>query len=170
MTTIRTTALALILTAGLTGCASDGNLFSGLSTGSVTPTPVAAAASEAKFSPACVSLAGQIDGLRKEGTVERLEKAAAGKGDNVQVKRTALSKQTDLNKANADFQAKCGPALPRTAMVAPATPPPPPAAAVAKKVASATTAAVTAKPAKPATPPQAKDAAEAVTQAVPKAQ
>lgn len=168
MTTIRTTAIALILTAGLTGCASDGNLFSGLSTGSVTtPTPVAAAPAEAKFSPACVSLAGQIDNLRKEGTVERLEKASAGKGDNVQVKRTALSKQTDLNKANADFQTRCGPALPKTAMVAPATPPPPPSATVAKKVASATAAAVTAKP---ATPPQAKDAAEAVTQAVPKAQ
>ena len=156
----RASVLAATLGLALAGCSSDGSgLFSTgslNSTAAVVPAPKAA---EPKFSQACVSMANQIEGLRKEGTVDRLEKAAAGKSENVQVKRASLSKQADLNRANADFVAKCGPALPRTAVVAPT--PATPVATVAdtakKKVASAAKTAA----AKPATPPQAKDAADA---------
>ena len=111
--------IALATFAG--GCANDG---SGLATASVAPDKVAQAP---KVDPVCVSLASQIDTLRKEGAVERLEKAAAGKTTSVQVKRTSLAKQAELNKANADFQAKCGPQIPRaqTAQVTPAVAPAP---------------------------------------------
>lgn len=140
-------AVAVLLGA----CASDGN--SPFSTASVVPAEVATPA-KAKTDPACVTLASQIDGLRKEGTIERLEKVAAGKGDNVQVKRTALAKQAELNKANAEFQAKCAPKIPasqdaKAPMAAPtvtaAVAAPAAAAAVAKApVAKAVTKAVAA--------------------------
>jgi len=97
----------LALAAVTAGCA-DGNNF--LSTASVAPVKVAVAP---KIDPACVALSNQIDTLRSEGSVERLEKAAAGKTSSVQVKRTALAKQAELNKANADFQMKCGPLIPK---------------------------------------------------------
>lgn len=160
-------ASALALSAlGLAGCSGDSptSLFSGLSTGSVVPAAEASPMpAQPKFSQACVGLATQIQTLRGDTTIERLEKVAAGKGDNVQVKRTAIGKQAELNKANADFQSKCGPAVPKTVAAAPAAPATP-VAEVAKKVVK--TAA-----AKPVTPPQAKDVTEAAAaQAVPKAQ
>ncbi len=160
-------ASAFVLTTlGLSGCSGDSptSLFSGLSTGSVTPAAEAAPVpAQPKFSQACVSLATQIQTLRGDGSIDRLEKVAAGKGENVQVKRTAIGKQAELNKANADFQAKCGPAVPKTVAAAAATETPA-VAETAKKM-------VKAAAAKPATPPQAKDvAAAAVAQAVPKAQ
>ena len=76
-----------------------------------------------KVDPACVSLANQIDTLRKDGTVEKLEKASTGKTANVHVKRAALAKQAELNRANADFQTRCGPSLPKaqSAQAAPVT-------------------------------------------------
>jgi hypothetical protein len=103
------------------GCS---NSATPLSTASVAPDKVAAAP---RIDPACATLASQIDNLRADGTVERLEKAADGKSSSVQVKRASLAKQAELNKANADFQAKCGPAIPRaqTATVAPAIVTPP---------------------------------------------
>ncbi len=88
------------------GCSGNGDL--GI-TSSVTPEKTAAAAP--RVDPVCASLASQIDTLRQEGSIDRLEKAAAGKSSSVQVKRTALAKQAELNKANADFQAKCGPGI-----------------------------------------------------------
>lgn len=112
---------ALMLGALAGGCANDGsgNL---LATSSVGAEKTATAA---KVDPVCVALASQIDTLRKEGTVDRLEKAATGKSENVQVKRASLAKQSELNKANADFQTKCGPQLPKaqTAQVTPAVTP-----------------------------------------------
>ncbi len=106
-------ATALLLGA----CASDGsgNLFS---TASVAPAASDADAPKSRVSNECIALNNQIEGLRKEGTIGRLEKVAAGKGDNVQVKRTAIAKQAELNKANADFQAKCGPRLPASTQAA----------------------------------------------------
>jgi outer membrane murein-binding lipoprotein Lpp len=121
--TVRTIAtLSSIALAGFlaAGCANDG---SGLSTASVAPEKTAAAVP--KVDPACVTLASQIDSLRKEGSVERLEKAAAGKTSNVQVKRASLMKQAELNKAYGDYQLKCGPKLQSASM----TPAPIPAAA-----------------------------------------
>lgn len=109
---------ALAAIAGLlaAGCANDGTL----TTAAITPKP--AESKVAAVDPACATLASQIDTLRKDGSVERLEKAAAGKGKSVEVKRDALAKQAELNKANAEFQAKCGPKLPAatTAQAAPA--------------------------------------------------
>ena len=119
MTSRITTSFAAAVLAGAlgAGCANDGNL----ATAGISPEKMAAQ-SAAKIDPMCVSLASQIDTLRKEGAVERLEKAAAGKGSSVQVKRASLAKQAELNKANADFQTKCGPKIPaaQTAQTAPA--------------------------------------------------
>jgi hypothetical protein len=91
------------------GCANDG------SGGLLTTQGIAPAKAEtaAKVDPACASLASQIDTLRKDAAVESLEKASAGKSSNVSVKRASLAKQAELNKANADFQTKCGPVLPK---------------------------------------------------------
>jgi hypothetical protein len=144
----------------LGACAGDSmpNMFQ---TASVAPPTEEAAATPrvSRVDPACVTLANQIETLRKDGTIERLEKVSAGKGDNVQVKRTAIAKQTELNKANADFQSKCGPRLPQQAAAPAATPAPAIAAAAAApvKAAAAKAAApiasgVTAVPSTPAMP------------------
>jgi hypothetical protein len=123
--------LAFAAVAG--GCADGNNL---LTTASVAPEKVAGAP---KIDPACIALSNQIDTLRKDGAVERLEKASAGKSASVQVKRASLAKQAELNKANADFQTKCGPQIPQaqTAQVAPQATP---AAAQQVKAAAANTA------------------------------
>ena len=106
-----------VLAAGLTcGCA-DGSNF-GLSTQSLGPDTTAA-----KTDPVCVSLASQINTLKGDGTIERLEKAGDGKTVKVSVKRSALQKQAELNKAYADFQTRCGPKVPaQTALAQPAAP------------------------------------------------
>ncbi len=82
------------------GCANSG--FD-LSTASII-TPEAT-----KADPACATLASQINTLKADGTIDRLEKAADGKGAKVSVKRTALQKQAELNKAYGEFQARCTP-------------------------------------------------------------
>jgi len=95
-----------VLAAGLTcGCADGSNL--GLSTQSLAPDATAA-----KTDPVCVSLASQINTLKGDGTIDRLEKAGDGKTVKVSVKRSALQKQAELNKAYADFQMRCGPKVP----------------------------------------------------------
>ena len=139
--TIRTVSLLAFAAALVGGCAS--NSSSPLSTASVMPDKMAPSQMAAKVDPACVSLSNQIDTLRGEGTVERLEKAAAGKTASVQVKRASLAKQAELNKANADFQAKCGPQIPKaqTAQLGPAAAEPI-AAAMAAKAAPAVAAKV----------------------------
>ena len=122
---------------GLAGCANEGSMASLFPTSAIGGSSETVAAVMApKIDPACTTLAGQIDGLRREGTIDRLEKVADGKGANVQVQRTALKKQAELNKANADFQAKCAPNMPKTAaMAAPAAAAAPVAAAAVAKVA-----------------------------------
>lgn len=168
ITKFATTSALFAAAALAAGCANDGS--TALSTASVAPDKVAAAP---RVDPACVTLASQIDTLRKEGAVERLEKAAAGKTASVQVKRTSLAKQAELNKANADFQTKCGPQMPKaqTAQAAPAAAlaaAPGAAAQVAPVAATATQAATTAATA--AATSQAKSAATAaVTKAAVKA-
>ncbi|MBN8911126.1 MAG: hypothetical protein J0H65_03535 [Rhizobiales bacterium] len=101
----------------LGGCSSSGGLFSGnpLTTQSISTstanTPVVAAAP--KVDPACYTIAQRIETLRKDGLTERLEKAAAGKSSTVAVKRTSLAQAAELDKANAEFQAKCSAFGPR---------------------------------------------------------
>ena len=142
----------------MSGCAnSDSGIGSNnLTTSSVTP------AAAPKIDPACYSLASQIDGLRKDGIADKIEKASAKK-----YKMTAadLGKANELNKANADFQTKCSvgpkPTVTQAAIV-PATAAP---AATTKPMAKT---AVVAKPKIPAVTgdavknvaaPAAKDAA-----------
>ena len=76
--TTRASSQVLVL-AGLllAGCAADGsnNLFT---TGALG-TAETAAAPEPKVDPACVSLVSRIEGLRKEGVADKIEKAAAKK-------------------------------------------------------------------------------------------
>ena len=148
---------ALILAALVAGgCASDG---SGLTTSAVMPEKMSNS-SAAKIDPACATLASQIETLHKEGTVDRFEKAAAGKSDIVRVKRSAIAKQAELNKANAEFQAKCGPQVPKAQTAQAAAPSAAPAAAAAVAAPASPVAA-----AKDAAQMAAKDA---VKSAVPK--
>jgi len=117
---------ALCGSALLAGCA-DGNIIGGsaLTTQSVAPATPA-------VDPTCFALSSQIDTLRKDGIADKIEKAAAKKH-----KMTAaeLKKAADLNKANAEFQAKCS-TLPKSATqsaaVAPAVPAQPAAAVPAQ--------------------------------------
>jgi outer membrane murein-binding lipoprotein Lpp len=93
----------VVATALMCGCANSG--FD-LSTASVTPEKTA------KTDPVCASLASEINTLKGDGTIDKLEKAADGKGAKVSVKRTALQKQAELNKAYGQFQTRCGPPVP----------------------------------------------------------
>lgn len=104
LATLRVPALVLIGTIALAGCAND-QLFSSanLTTASVPETP--------RVDPACSMLTAQIDGLRREGVADKIEKAAQKKY-KLTVADTAKADQ--LTKANAEFQAKCS-AMPRTA-------------------------------------------------------
>ncbi len=136
-------ALAAAGALALAGCA-DGSTGL-LSTASVSPTATAA-----KADPACVALNQRINALRQEGVVERVEKASEGKAKTVSVKRDALVKMTELDKANAEFQAKCSLPLPAAAAVVPPAAPAPAANTAAAKPATAAPAAKTASAA-PAT-------------------
>lgn len=150
---------ALLLGLGmLGGCASENGLSgtSNLTTSAVTP--VAAP----KVDPACVTLSAQIEQLRKEGTIDRLQQASQGKGESVQIKRTAIAKQAELNKANADYQAKCSTITPKPSSAAAPAP-------VAKEAAAAAGAATTAAAAPAKTAAVAAPAAQAVKKVVKKA-
>lgn len=88
----------------MAACSSDGALLgpNALTTSAVTP-PV---------DPACVTLTSQIDGLRKEGVADKIEKAAAKK---YKMTPADLTKADQLTKANAAFQAKCSTVPPKPA-------------------------------------------------------
>lgn len=94
-------AIALVpLAVGLlVGCAENGSL----TTGSLNPS-VVDPKQVAETKQACATLAAQIEGLNNEGISEKVEKAAAKK---YKMKTADLAKASELNKANADFQAKC---------------------------------------------------------------
>lgn len=103
----------------LGGCAADGTSL--LTTGSLAGTEPKVAESNPRISPECVSLMAKIQELRQEGTPERIEKISTGKSSTVNIKRSALAKLTELDKANVEFQAKCSKLAP-TATTAMATP------------------------------------------------
>jgi hypothetical protein len=123
-----TLGIAALAATLVCGCA-DGGI--GLTTASTSPETSTAAL---RADPMCSSLANQIEALKSDGTIGRLEKAAVGKSDSVRIKRDALLKQTELNKANADFRARCGPKIPKQAAAASTTPT---TAAASKTVAAA---------------------------------
>lgn len=96
----------------LAGCSSDGSslLPAALTTQSINPASPSsqiAIAPQPKVDPVCAALSARIDTLRNEGVVERAEKASVGKTQTVQVKRASLAQLAELDKANAEFQAKC---------------------------------------------------------------
>ncbi len=136
----------------LAACAQDGSGL--LNTGSLSTPDAPVVAAKSSVDPQCVTLATEIETLKSEGSTARLEKVADGKSSAVTVKRASLAKQAHLNKANADFIAKCGPNLPRTA-AAPAPQPAVAAAAPAKsmtqKAAAQVTTGVTVEPPSAAT-------------------
>lgn len=134
-------ATTLGLALSLAGCASEGGLLGG-ATGATEPTASIATA-RPRVDTACAPLAQKIDELRREGSVDRVEQAAAGKGATVQVKRESLVKVAELNKAHAEFQSKCStfrPA-PGQAKAVTLTPGAAETAAVTKTAAAATGAA-----------------------------
>ena len=103
------TLLAGLLLAGCAGDGTDG-LFT---TGALSATQTSTAD---KADPACVTLAASIEGLRKEGIAEKIEKAAAKK-----YKMTAadLKKADQLTKASAEFQGRCSTVKATTAQARP---------------------------------------------------
>jgi hypothetical protein len=105
----------VIATAMMCGCANGG--FD-LSTASITPQQTAA-----KADPVCTSLASQINSLKADGSIDRLQQAADGKTTKVSVKRASLQKQAELNKAYEQFQTRCGPAIPNQVAAQQAAPP-----------------------------------------------
>ena len=128
----RASSQALVLTGlMLAGCAMEGGdgLFT---TGSLTGSANQAAA-ESKTDPVCITLASRIETLRKEGVQDKIEKAAAKR---YKMTQADLGKADQLNKANAEFQARCSTVTPRptTAEAAPAASAP---AAAPKKTAKA---------------------------------
>jgi hypothetical protein len=127
---IRASSAVLLVGVMLAGCAGDSadGLFT---TGSLS----GSAAAAPKTDPVCVTLASSIDGLRKEGIAEKIEKAAAKK---YKMTQADLTKADQLTKANADFQLRCSTIMPKSATADPA---PEPAAPAPKAKASPKAAA-----------------------------
>jgi hypothetical protein len=100
--TLRAPILLALGTFALAGCANTPDIFG---SADLTTSSVQATAAP-KVDPACVALASQIDGLRKDGVADKIEKAAAKKYKMTPVD---LTKADQLTKANADFQARCAP-------------------------------------------------------------
>lgn len=143
----RTILISAVLAgaASVAGCAADGGLD--LMTGSIgnQETEVAAAKAPA-INPVCVELTAKIDQLRQEGTPDRLAKIAEGKTKTASVKRDALARMAELDKANQAFQANCSTIGTSPSQAAAPTPPAQQvadAAQTAGSAAKATTAAAT---------------------------
>lgn len=104
----------------LVGCSSGSGLFGNTLTtqsiGMASSGPAATAAATpvaGKIDPACYTIAQRIETLRKEGVTDRIEKASVGKSATVAVKRASLAQAAELDKANAEFQARCSTLGPR---------------------------------------------------------
>jgi hypothetical protein len=110
-----TIVLAVGATLTLGACANDTLL------GVTASQPTAALPAKPKVDPACSTLAARIEQLRQGGVVERVEAVSKGKSSTVKVKRESLAQMAELDKANAEFQAKCS-TFPRAASVPPAKP------------------------------------------------
>ena len=101
--TTRASSLALVLASLLlAGCAADGS--SNLFTTGALGTQQTAAAPEPRVDPVCVTLVSRIEGLRREGVADKIEKAATKK---YKMTKTDLTKADQLTKANAEFQQRC---------------------------------------------------------------
>jgi hypothetical protein len=123
-----TPALILAGAALLAGCAENSTVFGGsnLTTASVPEPP--------KTDPACISLATQIEGLKKEGIADKIAQASIKK---YKMTPADLTKADQLNRTNTEFQAKCSTVKPApVAQTAAAPAAPAIAPAVAKAVAT----------------------------------
>lgn len=122
----------------LAGCAENSTVFGGNSSNLTTASVVEAP----KTDPACVALASQIDGLKKEGVADRVAQASVKK---YKMTPADLAKADQLNKVNTEFQFKCSTVKPaagtQSAAVAPAPAKAAPAAAVKTAPAAAPKAA-----------------------------
>lgn len=96
------------------GCAQDGTL----TTGGLNTSSIDSGAQASKSDPACLTLAAQIEALNRDGTADKVSKAAAKK---YKLKTEDLAKADELNKANTEFQTKCS-AYPPRPVVAATTP------------------------------------------------
>jgi hypothetical protein len=88
------------------GCAQDGTL----TTGGLNTSSIDQAGAQGKSDPACLTLAAQIEALNRDGTVDKVSKAAEKK---YKLKTEDLAKADELNKANTEFQTKCSAYPPR---------------------------------------------------------
>jgi len=133
---MRASSKALVL-AGLmlAGCAGDSNdgIFT---TGTLGTSQTAAAPPEARVDPACVTLASRIDGLRKEGVGDKIEKAATKK---YKMTQADLGKADQLTKANAEFQLRCSTVTPSSVQASSSPVTRPPAVKAAPKAAASVT-------------------------------
>lgn len=101
--------------AGMSACSNTGDLpGSILTTSSIDQQKTAKAPA---IDPTCVSLVSKIDGLRKDGITDRVAKAGAGKSKTVPVYRSSLARMAELDRTNAQYQARCGTLKPTTAGV-----------------------------------------------------
>jgi hypothetical protein len=131
--------IAALGSLALAGCSSGGSILpASLTTQSIGTTPTSPqAAAVPKVDPACYSLAQRIEMLRKDGVTERLEKASTGKSTSVSVKRASLAQAAELDKANAEFQARCSTLGPRPVQATSALPGTAPGVANSAQVVSA---------------------------------
>jgi len=119
--------IAAVGALGVSGCSSTGNPFGDMMTTQSIPAQAPTTVAQApKADPACYSLQQRIDTLRRDGVTERIEKASVGKSATVAVKRSSLAQAAELDKANAEFQARCSTlgARPMQAQLAPGAVPP----------------------------------------------
>jgi hypothetical protein len=115
--------------AGLVLAGCSGESTDGLFTGSLANNTQTASAPEPKVDPVCVSLVARIEGLRREGVGDKIEKAAAKR---YKMTVADLGKADQLTKANAEFQLRCSTVTPSgTTAQTPSGPAP-----AAKKVSS----------------------------------
>ena len=105
---------AILVALMAAGCAQDGTL----TTGGLNTSAIDQAGAQSKSDPACLTLAAQIEALNRDGTVDKVSKAAAKK---YALKTADLAKADELNKANTEFQTKCSAYPPRPVVAATTT-------------------------------------------------
>jgi len=106
----RATSVALALAGPLlAGCAGEGN-SNIITTGAIGNQPRPAALAP-KVDPVCLTLATQIDELRREGIADKIEKAAVKK---YKMTHGDLANADRLIKANAEFQMRCSTVTPQS--------------------------------------------------------
>ena len=93
----------------LAGCAGGG-IDNVLTTGALGNQSQTVKTAEPKVDPACVSLAAQIDGLRRDGIAEKIERASLKK---YKMTQGDLAKADQLFKANAELQMRCASFAPK---------------------------------------------------------